>query len=140
MVHDMQLNDAPFRKMQCGEKDIELRLYDEKRSKLNINDLIVFTDTSDPTQRVAVIITALHRYASFESLFSDLSPNRCGFNFGTGIAEASNQMQQYYSTERIAAFGVLGIEVKVVDLSYAEKLRAEDVESRSAALFPDGMR
>ena len=30
IVHEMRLNDAPFNKIDLEEKDIELRLYDEK--------------------------------------------------------------------------------------------------------------
>ena len=34
MVHDMKLNDKPFNEIDKGTKKIELRLYDEKRSKI----------------------------------------------------------------------------------------------------------
>lgn len=140
MVHEMQLNDAPFKKIQAKEKDIELRLFDEKRRRLNIDDLIIFTNTSDPALQEAVIITSLHRYASFEALFLDFPPKRCGFEAGTVISEAAAQMEQYYSTDIMSALGVLGIGIKIVDLSQAFEQRAKETANRFHALFPDGMK
>ena len=36
MKHEMNLNRKPFESIKNGSKTIELRLYDEKRQKLNI--------------------------------------------------------------------------------------------------------
>lgn len=36
MKHKMKLLENPFNKMLNGRKDIEFRLYDEKRKKLKI--------------------------------------------------------------------------------------------------------
>lgn len=140
MVHEMQLNDAPFKKIHENEKDIELRLFDEKRRRLNVNDLIIFTNTSDHTLQEAVVITSLHRYATFEDLFHDFSPLRCGFEDETSISEAAAQMEQYYSPDAILALGVLGIGIKVVDLSRALEQREAETANRFQALFPDGMK
>lgn len=42
MIHEMKLNEKPFNNIDKGIKKIELRLFDEKRSKINLNDYIVF--------------------------------------------------------------------------------------------------
>lgn len=42
MKHQFKLNNFPFEKIANGTKTIELRLYDEKRQKLNVGDEIVF--------------------------------------------------------------------------------------------------
>ena len=34
-IHQMKLNNKPFNMIKNGRKNIELRLYDEKRRKLN---------------------------------------------------------------------------------------------------------
>ena len=36
MVHNMKLNESPFEKIKAGTKTIELRLYDEKRRKIQL--------------------------------------------------------------------------------------------------------
>ena len=140
MVYDMQLNDDPFKKIQQGSKDIELRLYDEKRRRLDINDIIIFTNITDANQQLAVVISALYRYPSFEALFFDFSPERCGFAPGTNIMIASQQMQQYYSMEKTDALGVLGIRFKVADLKQALYQKERQNERRINLLFPDGLK
>jgi ASC-1-like (ASCH) protein len=39
----MKLVDFAFKAMKNKEKDIELRLNDEKRRRINIDDIIIFT-------------------------------------------------------------------------------------------------
>ncbi len=40
MIHYMNLADDPFEQIASGNKTIELRLYDEKRQKIKVNDFI----------------------------------------------------------------------------------------------------
>ena len=35
MIYEMKLRNSPFTKIKNGNKTIELRLYDEKRKKIN---------------------------------------------------------------------------------------------------------
>ena len=42
MRHRMKLKPEPFQKMREGKKTIELRLYDEKRQKVQVGDQIEF--------------------------------------------------------------------------------------------------
>ena len=42
MVHKMRLVDFAFKAIKNKEKDIELRLNDEKRRLINIGDIIEF--------------------------------------------------------------------------------------------------
>ena len=41
MTHKMNLHNDPFEKIACGIKNIELRLYDEKRRLIKVGDEIV---------------------------------------------------------------------------------------------------
>ena len=43
MAYEMKLNDEPFQKIRDGKKTIELRLFDEKRRKLELGDHIIFS-------------------------------------------------------------------------------------------------
>ena len=47
MLYKMKLQPEPFGKIAGGEKNVELRLWDEKRSSLEIGDLIEFSCTED---------------------------------------------------------------------------------------------
>lgn len=44
MIHKMKLHNKPFNLIKEGSKIIELRLYDEKRAKVKIDDIIEFTN------------------------------------------------------------------------------------------------
>lgn len=44
MVYQMRLRREPFEKIRSGEKTIELRLFDEKRQKLKVDDEIVLVE------------------------------------------------------------------------------------------------
>ena len=140
MVFEMNLNPEPFEKISSGKKNVELRLYDRKRSSLNIGDYILFSNTSDPNSRIAARIIALYRYGSFLDLFSEIPPEKCGYAEGTSPEEAVSSIRKYYSEKREQTYGVVGIKIVLVDLesvlSLEEQLKREEFER----LFPDGMK
>ena len=140
MIFEMRLKSEPFQKIASGEKTVELRLFDDKRRGLNIGDDIIFTNLSDDSEKLAVRITALYRYGSFEDLFAEISPARCGNLNGETIEEAAAGMQKYYSVEQIHDYGVLGIKIELISLEEVlERLEAMR-EAEFDRLFPDGMK
>ena len=48
MTHEMQLRQEPFECIVHAIKTIELRLYDEKRQRINIGDKIRFSRIDNP--------------------------------------------------------------------------------------------
>ena len=119
MVYEMKLNEAPFEKIRSGSKTVELRLFDEKRRRLEIGDDIIFTRLPDERERIVVKVKALRRFASFEELFDVISPEMCGNDAGTLKEEAALGMRKYYSEEQEKKYGVVGIGVSVIDLEDA---------------------
>ena len=43
MKHKMKLRPQPFNMIRSGQKTYELRLYDEKRQRVQVNDEIEFS-------------------------------------------------------------------------------------------------
>ncbi len=113
MLHKMKLQNSPFRKIQKGLKTIELRLYDEKRQKVKVRDQIEFTNLEDRTQKILTRVVALHRFDSFEEMFRALPTGAMGYSEGQ-IPKAED-MERYYSKEEQALYGVIGIEIALVD-------------------------
>lgn len=113
MVHKMKLQDSPFRKIQKGLKTIELRLYDEKRKKVQVGDQIEFTNLEDRKQKLLTRVIALHLFDSFDELFRALPAEAMGYNKDQ-IPKAED-MERYYSKEEQALYGVIGIEIALVD-------------------------
>lgn len=72
MVHKMHLRKGPFHKIWSGEKDIELRMFDEKRKQISVGDLIEFAYEDNPQMIMIVKVIALHKAANFNELFESL--------------------------------------------------------------------
>ena len=109
-AHHMRLDPGPFEMIRSGRKTIELRLFDEKRRRINAGDEIVFTNTASG-ETLHVTAVKLHRFDSFAELYDSLPLLQCGYTAET-LAEASPaDMEQYYSAEQQKKYGVVGIEV-----------------------------
>jgi len=112
MQHEMKLNEKPFNSIKNGSKRIELRLYDEKRQKLKLNDTIRFYKVNNEEDFIDVKIRGLLRYNSFEELFNDVDFNICGP--AKGLTEKLENMYKIYSREEEQKYGILAISVKLI--------------------------
>ena len=112
MTHDMKLNEKPFNNINKGIKKIELRLYDDKRSKINLNDFIIFHKTTDLSQTTKVKVIGLLRYNSFEDLFKDVDFNICGP--ANSLSEKLSNLHKIYSVEEEKKYGILAIHIEKV--------------------------
>lgn len=110
----MKLNEKAFENMKKGKKQIEFRLLDEKRKKLEIGDSIEFRKLRDLTEKITVEVIGLLYYTNFYQLLSDVSENVLAYSQET-IEEMVHKMHQYYSEEQERAKGVLGIRIKVLE-------------------------
>ena len=111
MRHNMKLKDRPYNRILYGNKDIEMRLYDEKRKLININDIITFTNITS-MESFDVRVINLHRFNSFEELYSMFDKVRLGY--GVDEVALPSDMKVYYSDEEIQKYGVLGIEIEKI--------------------------
>jgi len=115
MIHHMKLHAGPFSMIQSGRKTIELRLYDEKRRQIRVGDILVFTHSDDGAQTVTARVKALHVFPDFAALYAALPLDQCGY-LPEELADASPaDMNVYYSAEKQAQFGVVGIEIALVE-------------------------
>lgn len=112
MLHQMKLHNAPFEEIFAGRKTIELRLYDEKRQRIQIGDEICFSNSSNPGSTITARVTALHRFASFEELYAALPLERCGYRPEELATASPRDMELYYSPQEQARYGVVGIELQ----------------------------
>ena len=96
-----------------GTKTIELRLFDEKRKKIQIGDTILFTNTeSNEILRVKVLELLL--FDSFETLYSQLPLLDCGYTKDDVATASPDDMNVYYSKEMQQKYGVVGIRVALL--------------------------
>ena len=105
----MNLHPQPFVLIKAGKKDVEMRLYDDRRKSIKVGDKITFTNI-DNGEKLTVTVINLYRFNSFEELYKHFDKTRLGYS----INEIANpqDMELYYSKERIMKYGVLAIEIE----------------------------
>ena len=109
-THEMKLRPEPFGKIRSGSKTIELRLYDEKRQKIRIGDVIEFVCTED-SEMIRATVKALHRFDSFTELYNTLPLLQCGYTAEDVDRAQPSDMEAYYSAQEQQKYGVVGIEL-----------------------------
>ena len=113
MTHQMNLQAAPFDMIARGIKTIELRLWDEKRRRIAVGDEIVFTHSKDSARTLRCRVLALHRFPSFEALYSTLPLLKCGYTENDVANASPKDMELYYTKEQQEQNGVVGIEIQL---------------------------
>lgn len=110
-THQMNLQDQYFNFIKSGTKRIELRLFDEKRQKIQLGDVIEFSNSSNESVQAQVI--GLLRYTSFDDLLKD---------FGTAILadesiskdKLKSALEEFYTPEKQQKYGVVGIRINLI--------------------------
>ncbi|MBQ2408538.1 MAG: ASCH domain-containing protein [Bacilli bacterium] len=109
-MHEMKLQDRYFNYILNGTKKIELRLNDEKRSLIKLNDVIKFkNEVTNETFEVKVV--GLLRYNSFNDLFDDFDIEVLADKEMTK-KELLDVLEQFYTKEKQEKYGVLGIKIQ----------------------------
>ena len=122
MMHTMSLHNAPSRMIQSGNKTIELRLNDEKRKKIRVGDMIRFSQAEDPSRALMVQVIGLHVFSSFEELYKELPLLKCGYTEQDIDAASPADMDAYYSKDDQQKYGIVGIEIRMIQPLETERL------------------
>ena len=110
-MHKMNLRSDYFDFMKSGTKRIELRLFDEQRQQIQLGDIIEFSKSENEKFRAKVI--GLLRYDSFNDLFEDFDISILADKSVTKQA-VLDTLCEFYTPEKQAKFGVLGIRLKLL--------------------------
>ncbi len=110
-MHEMRLHNEPFELIKCGSKTIELRLNDEKRQLIKVEDTIEFTNIVTE-EKLKTKVVALYKYANFAELYKDFDKISLGYKEDE-IANFKD-MEMYYTKEEQNKYGVVGIEIKKI--------------------------
>ena len=110
----MKLQSKYFDKIKQGEKIYEIRLNDEKRKLINIDDTIIFKKEPDYTENIFCKVTDLIHFNSFNSMIDALPPTFVGFENLT-INEIVNIYHEFYSPCDEIKYGVLAIKVEIIN-------------------------
>lgn len=110
-IHNMKLWNSPFNLIKNRTKTIEMRLNDDKRKLIKINDIIIFTNI-ETNETIEAEVINLYKYKNFEELYK----NHDKISIGYALEEEANytDMYQYYSSSEVDKYGTLAIEIKVI--------------------------
>ncbi len=113
MIHEMKLQPKYFNYILNGTKRIEIRLYDEKRQQIKLNDIIKFSKEPELKESFCVKVVGLLRYNSFEDMFKDFDIEVLSDKSMTK-EQLIDEIENFYSKEKQQQYGVLGIKIKLL--------------------------
>lgn len=111
MIHKLSLQKKYFDLISRGLKTIELRLFDEKRRKIKVGNLIHFYPNGDEENILNAKVVHLYKAENFEKLLKQINFEDVGFN---SAEELVGTMIEFYSIDRQEKFGVVGIGIEVL--------------------------
>lgn len=116
----MHLNGKMFDAVKAGTKTIEVRLFDEKRKLIDIDDYIEFSRMGGGDERIKKRVADLFLEETFEELFESstfdengdwvrqFTPEQFGSPKGCTTEEFVDGMYQIYSKDDEEKYGVIG--------------------------------
>lgn len=110
-IYQMHLQDEPFALILSGRKTIEMRLNKPGRENICKDDIIVFTNNNG--DKIKTVVLGVHKFPSFKALYDSFDKTKLGY-LPNQFANPKD-MLKYYSIENIEKYGVLAIEIKVID-------------------------
>ena len=110
-TYEMNLQPKYFDFMKEGTKRIELRLYDEKRSQIELGGIIEFSKSENDKLKAEVI--GLLRYNSFKDLFEDFDISILA-DASMTKEELLSVLSEFYAPKKQAEYGVVGIRLKIL--------------------------
>ena len=113
MTYKMNLKLKPFEAILNKTKTIEMRLYDEKRQQLKIGDYIEF-NCKDSNKTIKAKIKSLFICSNFDRLYELFPKTKLGYSENETACPCD--MLNFYPQEEMDKFGVVGIEIEVIEI------------------------
>lgn len=111
-IHKMKLMPQYFDYIKYGNKRIEIRLNDEKRKNLKINDIIIFEKLED-TEYLKTKIVNIYKYDSFSDLINDFDIKLLA-DVSITKEQLLKILNEIYEKEKQDKYGVLAIEIELI--------------------------
>lgn len=128
MIHQMGLQEEFFDDIKFGSKRIELRLFDEKRQRIQLGDEIVFTNQNKGSEILTVKVIGLLRYSAFDEIFNDFDMAIFA-DEKTTREDLLAKLLEFYPLDKQRRFGIIGIRF--------EPIAASEEASEEAAAEPE---
>lgn len=93
-------------------KKIEIRLYNEKSSKINIGDYITFNVLDNDNPKLRVQVTALLRYKNITELLKDIDSKLIVSNYP--IEQTEELLGEIFGIDNVRSHDVIGIKFELI--------------------------
>ncbi len=104
----VHLHPEVFDIVKNGHKNIEVRINDEKRRKLQVGDTLVFLKRPDEVEKISAKVISLEYYDSFEELVNHYDMERLYLKEYTKEMFLE-ELAKFYSEEEQEKYGVVAI-------------------------------
>lgn len=109
MNHQMKINTEDYESIKSGAKDLEIRLYDEKRKQVTLNDTITFSKLPNLDETITKKVLGMVVFSNFIELFNNIDGTKAGWKSGDTPEKMALDMEKYYSKDDQKTYGVIGI-------------------------------
>lgn len=113
MEMKVHLNPEVFDIVLMKDKNVEIRLNDEKRRQLKVGDTLVFLKRPDEIEKISAKITNLVYFNSFLEVVDYYEMKRIYLETTTK-EEYLSIMRQFYSEEEELKYGIVAIEFEIL--------------------------
>ena len=110
-IHFMKLQPEPFAKNKSEKKIYELRLFDEKRQKINVGDFIEFTEQREGGDFCITCVRDILKFDSFDELYANIPLEQLGYSADELDSASPADMEVYYTKEQQKQYGVVAIKL-----------------------------
>lgn len=108
----VHLDSDIFDIVSSGSKDVEIRLNDDKRRKLSVDDTLVFLKRPDDKEEIKATVTNLVYFNNFLEVVDNYDMKRIYLD-NTSKEDYINLMKRFYNDEDVSKYGVVAIEFKL---------------------------
>ena len=109
----VHLHPDVFDVVKMGSKNIEARIYDEKRRKLSVGDTLIFLKRPDEKESIRAKVVSLDVYSDFKELVKHYDVSRLYMSSYTKEMYLQ-ELARFYTEEEQKEFGVVAIGFQVI--------------------------
>ena len=112
MIHEIKVKEQYYNKIKTKEKIYEVRLFDEKRQKIKIGDIIKINKEPQMVESLNAKVIDLLYFKNFEEMANNLPAKQIGFD-GSNWEYIVNEYHKFYSEQEEQKYGVIAIKIEV---------------------------
>ena len=112
MTHEIKVKEQYYNKIQNKEKIYEVRLFDEKRQKIKIGDIIKINKEPQMVESLNAKVIDLLYFKNFKEMANNISAKQIGFD-GSSREYIVNEYHKFYGEQEEQKYGVVAIKIEV---------------------------